>query len=115
MKEEKPLLREKWHISESIDEKGIYQKLKYRTVEYIGFYIRPLREWFFPCRQCQQKLKKMMANGTWILGNKDYEPMIELNNTKDDIDEDSWETLEERKATEEELERIGLEGWNTIK
>jgi len=114
MKENSPVLREKWKIAETIDDKGNYKKLKYRTVEQIGFYIRPLRQWFFPCKECQERLKKMMATGTWILGNKEYEPDIELNNTKDEIDDDSWITLEERKATPAEIKRIGLEGWENI-
>jgi len=114
MNENTPVLREKWYVGESIDDKGNYKKLRYRKVEQIGFYIRPLREWYFPCQKCQEQLKKMMAEGAWTLGNKDYEPMIELNNTKDEIDDNSWITLEERKATPEELKRIGLEGWEDI-
>ena len=114
MNENTPVLRESWHVTESIDENGVYKKLKYREIEQIGFYIRPLREWFFPCPKCQEELKKMMANGAWILGNKEYEPMIELNNTKDAIDDNSWITLEERKATPAEIKRIGLEGWEEV-
>jgi len=114
MKANTPCLREEWHIAESIDDKGIYKKLKYRKVEQIGFYIRPLREWFFPCSECQKELKGMMSFGFWILGNKGYEPAIELNNTKDEIDDDSWQTLDERKATPEELKRIGLNGWEEL-
>jgi hypothetical protein len=107
-------LKEEWHFGEEIDSKGIYKKVKYRKVERIGFYIRPLREWFFPCKQCQEKLKKQMAEGNWVLGNKEYEPDIELNNTKMEIDEDSFVTLEERKATNEEIERIGLDGYEDL-
>jgi len=114
MNEKEPVLKETWHVAETIDENGIYKKLRFREVEQIGFYIRPLREWFFPCPACQQELKWLMKEGTWILGNKEYEPMIELNNTKDEVDDESWETLEEHKATEEELERIGKEGWEEI-
>jgi len=112
---EKPVLRERWHIAESIDQHGNYEKLKYRKVEQISFFIRPLGEWFIPCSDCQKKLKKMMAEGRWILGNKDYEPMIELNNKRNEIDDDSWQKLEKRKATKEEIERIGLEGWEEVK
>jgi len=111
MKENSSVLRESWHIGESIDDKGNYKKMKYRKIEQIGFYIRPLRDWFFPCKHCQEELKKMMVTGTWILGNKGYEPMIELNSTKDEIDDTSWITLEARKATKEEIERIGYDGW----
>lgn len=109
------VLRETWHSAEEVTEKGIYRKLKFRKVERIGFYIRPLREWWFPCPKCQQDLKKMLANGNWILGNKEYEPAIELNSsTEDEIDEASWQTLEEHKATPEEVKRIGIGGWENI-
>lgn len=106
-----PVLRETWHLAESITSKGIYQKLKYREVEQISFYLRPAREWFIPCQHCQQKLKQTLAEARWILGNKDYEPPIELNSVKDELDDDSWVTLEEHKATPDELKRIGEDGW----
>ena len=112
--EDTHVLREVWHTAESIDDKGNYSKIKYRKVERIGFWIRPLRERFYPCEHCQRALKKQMAEGHWILGNKDYEPAIELNSAEFDIDDDSFVTLEERKATDEELERIGLEGYVEI-
>ena len=35
----------------------------------------------------EKKLKIQMQEGAWILGNKDYEPLIELNTTKNEIDE----------------------------
>jgi hypothetical protein len=114
MKENEPVLREEWHIAESIDGKGIYKKLKYRMIEQIGFYIRPAREWFFPCPECQKKLRKILAEARWILGNKEYKPDIELNNVKDELDDESWITLEEHKATLEEIKRIGKEGWEEI-
>jgi hypothetical protein len=114
MKENSPALREEWVLGEDIDDKGIYKKLKYRKVEQIGFYIRPLRDWFFPCPDCQKRLKQQMATGAWILGNQEYKPDIELNNTKDEIDDNSWITLEEHKATPAEIKRIGKDGWRDI-
>lgn len=108
-------LREEWHIAETIDDDGIYKKLKYRTVEQIGFWIRPAKKWCFPCPECQKKLKELLANAKWTLGNKDYEPAIELNNTTDEVDEDSWFTLEEHEATNEERKRIKIGGWEEIK
>jgi hypothetical protein len=112
--EKSPVLEETWHLAETIDEKGTYQKLKYREIEQISFYVRPAREWFIPCPECQKKLKKLLAEARWILGNKNYEPPVELNSVKDEIDDDSWTTLEEHKATPVELERIGKEGWERI-
>lgn len=114
MKENEPVLREKWHVAETIDDNGIYKKLKYRNIERIGFYIRPAREWFFACPECQKKLKKLLAEARWILGNKEYEPDIELNNVKDELDDNSWEILEEHKATPEQIKRIGKRGWEEI-
>jgi len=108
------VLRETWHTAETVTEKGVYRKLKYRTVERIGFYIRPLREWFWPSEDDQKRLKKLLAEGSWILGNDDYKPAIELNSTQDEIDDDSYKTLEEHKATPEEITRIGLNGWENI-
>ena len=108
------VLRETWHIAETITDKGMYQKLKYRKVEQIGFYIRPAREWFFPCQECQKNLKKLLAEARWILGNKEYEPDIELNNVKNELDDESWITLEEHKATPAEIKRIGKDGWEEL-
>lgn len=114
-KEKTPVLKEEIHIAETIDEDRVYTKYKYRIIQRIGFYIRPLRVWYFPCKTCQEKLKTMMANGVWILGNDSYKPDIELNTTTDEVDEDYEETIEERKATPEEIERIGLGGWEEVK
>lgn len=112
--DEEAVLNQNIHFAEEVTDKQKYRKLRYRTIEQIGFYIRPARVWFFPCKQDQQKLKRILANATWILGNKEYEPPIELNNTKDEINDSSWETVEERKATKEEMDRIGIGGWHNI-
>ncbi len=109
-----PALEETWHLAEEITSEGIYRKLKYREVEQISFYIRPAREWFIPCKECQQRLKKQLAEARWILGNDDYKPAIELNSIKDEIDDDSWLTIDEHKATQEEIKRIGIDGWERI-
>lgn len=113
MNENEPVLREEWFVGESISE-GTYKKLKYRTIEQIGFYIRPAQEWFYPCPDCQKRLRKILGEARWILGNKSYEPPIELNNVKDEIDDSSWITLEEHEATPEEIKRIGNDGWEDI-
>ena len=107
-------LKTVYHTAETIDEKGQYTKYKYRKINRLSFYIRPLREWFIPCVSCQQKLKTMLATGSWILGNKQYLPAIELNTTTNDFDEEYEENIETRKATEEEIKRIGFDGWEEI-
>jgi len=114
MNENSPALRETWKMAETIDDKGIYKKMKFREIEQIGFYIRPMREWFFPCPDCQKRLKEQFAEARWILGNNEYKPDIELNNVKDELDDSSWVTLEEHKATPEEIKRIGKDGWEDL-
>ena len=109
-----PVLRETWEYSEEIDEQRNYKLIKHRKIEQLAFYIRPLREWFIPCIECQNKLKQKLINGRWILGNKEYKPDIELNTLKNEIDEESFTILRTRKATEKELERIGIDGYETI-
>ncbi len=108
------VLRETWYMGETIDNDGTYRKVKYRKIERLGFYIRAIREWYYPCEECQQELKKLLAEGKWILGNKDYEPAIELNTTEDEIDDDSWKDIEKHMATKEEIKRIGIGEWRDI-
>lgn len=114
MKENEPVLRERTFYAEEVTKGGIYKKHKAREVEQIGFYIRPARVWFYPCVEDQKKLKQLLAKATWILGNRKYEPDIELNNTNMEIDDVSWEVVEEHKATKEEIARIGLGGWENL-
>jgi len=114
MKENEPALRVHVFYAEEVTEEGIYKKHKALKVEQIGFYIRPARVWFYPCVEDQKKLKKLLAEATWILGNRQYEPDIELNNTNMEIDDASWEVVDEHKATKEEIDRIGLGGWDTL-
>ncbi len=114
IKEPSPALSEKYFEAESIDSNGFYEKLLYREIEQLSFYIRPAREWFIPCPTCQQKLKRQMANARWIFGNKDYEPAIELNNVKDELDEDYTHAILHRKATQAEIDRIGIDGWKKL-
>ena len=110
--ENTPVLKEAWHIADYIDEDGKYKKMKWRTVERIGFYIRPFQTWFWPCKEDQEKLKQLAMNSAWIFGNKDYEPQIELNRDFKEIDDDSWVTLEEREPTKEEKERLKDGKWD---
>jgi len=109
-----PVLREEWHIAEYIDEEGKYNKTKWRTVERIGFYIGPIGEWFFPCKEDQEKIKKMVLESRWIFGNKDYEPQIELQRDFKETDDDSFQTLEKREPTIEESKRLDDRKWHDI-
>lgn len=114
MNENDTVLEEVWHYAEQIDDKGNYKLVKYRMIEQLSFYIRPAQEWFTPCIDCQKRLKKLLAEARWILGNKAYEPALELNNVKDEIDEQSFTDLKVRKATKEELDHIGMDGSEEI-
>lgn len=111
---QKDVITERWKLAEEVTEKKVYKKLKYREVKRVYFRIRPIRENFEPCSECQLKLQKMLAEGSWILGNKSYEPAIELNAIGWDTDDHSFETIEEHQATPEEIERIGIDGWNHL-
>lgn len=108
------VLREKWNHAEYIDDEDTYHRVKWRTVERIGFYIRPFQNWFFPCRHCQETLKEIVLNSPWIFGNKQYEPLIEMNRDFKEIDDDSWVTFEEHKATKAEQERLPDMKWNNL-
>ena len=106
-------LGEQWYVAEYVDEEGKYQKVKWRTIEVFKFYVRPFNANFVPCKKCQQELKNLVLSSPWIFGNKDYEPQVELNRRFNEIDDDSWITLEEHKATPEEKKRLGT-GWNYL-
>jgi len=107
---ERTKLTEKWYIWEYIDDEGNYVKTKYREVEEISFYLRFINKWFTPCKECQRKLKELILNAEdMILGNKDYEPPVELRR-RIVTDDNSWITLEERPATEKDEKRLGRYG-----
>jgi len=60
-----------------------------------------------PCSNCQGKLAMIMKDLTsLIIGNEGYEHPVELN-VKNEDDDHSFETLENRVATEEEKKRLG--------
>ena len=103
-------MRKKTFIFESIDFEKTppeYTKSKGVEVDRIAFYIRFIGEWFTPCMECQRELKRKIAmSKEWTLGNKDYEPPVELKRSFE-IDDDSWEDLERHKATKDEIEKIG--------
>ena len=51
-----------------------------------------------------------MTANQLFLGNKSYEPQIELSRVWD-IDDDSWDELENRKPTTDDFKRIYRLGW----
>jgi len=100
------------------EETGEYEKHKCKEDGRYRFYLRFIKEHFKPCDECQRKLNDLIYNAKSLyLGNKSYEPPIELSRSWD-IDDDSWEELEKREATKNDFKRIyGLnwerhwEGW----
>lgn len=103
------ILSEKWYIWEYINDEGNYVKTKYRKVEKFHFYLRFLQEHFNPCPECQKVLKELKVKGNMILGNKTYDPPVEFT-YKYEPDDKSYITLEERKATKKDEERLGQWG-----
>jgi len=70
------------------------------------FYIRIVKTHFVPCLECQQKLHDILTKSDYlVLGNKDYEPAIELNRYYE-IDDKSWVELERHKATEKDFIKV---------
>ncbi|MHA1267929.1 MAG: hypothetical protein ACTSRS_22085 [Candidatus Helarchaeota archaeon] len=103
-------LEEKWFVWEYVDDTGRYVKTKYREVEEYSFYLRFAGKWFTPCKECQRRLKQLLAESDdIILGNKDYEPPVEFRRRKV-TDDESWIMLEERLATLEDEKQLGKWG-----
>ena len=70
------------------------------------FYLRAFKAWFYPCEECQKKLHDIIQIGDSLyLGNKEYEPAIEL--SRDWVtDEETTIELERRLPTKEDFGRI---------
>jgi len=66
------------HDLERMDMERKTTETAYRNM--IAFSLRFLRydPTFVPCYKCQKKLQKILENAELIIGNKDYEPMIEF-------------------------------------
>lgn len=97
------ILSENWYIYEYINDENQYVKCIYRRVEAFRFYLRFLSEHFNPCPHCQKELKKLILKSSMILGNKSYEPPVEFRYSYE-TDDPSFITLDEHKATDEEIE-----------
>lgn len=92
--------------AEYIDDDIPFEYLKYRFIDHIKykFYLRFIKKHFTPCDECQTKLHTLITESDdLILGNKDYDPLIELNRTWKIIKETE---IERRKATKEDYKRI---------
>jgi hypothetical protein len=103
---------ERWKTTEVITEDTFdYTKLKYRENGKYHFYLRFIKEHFTPCDECQKQLYDLITNADYLLlGNKDYEPPIELSRSWD-IDDNSWAEIERRKPTKEDFQNIYGSKW----
>jgi len=100
---------------EYIDEEtGEYVKSKAIEDGRYRFYLRFISKNFRPCNECQEKLHKLITQADYFrLGNKTYEPAIELCRSWD-IDDDSWEEIERRPATKADYKRCYPKNWKEI-
>lgn len=106
MKEKKYLRPTKHRVSEWLyGPEKLYQKVQSKKEDTIGFYLRFLRSNFIPCRECQEKLAKLLATPEDLHLGDDNKPPVELWRRYDDTD-DEPETLEDRSSTDEEKERL---------
>jgi len=64
-----------------------------------SFFLRFAKRDFTPCRHCQEKLRKVLGDCDIILGNKEYEPLIELSR-KWEIDNEKQKKLEKGQIIE---------------
>lgn len=102
------------YFGEYIDDvTGEYIKSQSIKEQTYSFYIRFLKNHFRPCSDCQGKLHKLFDKGEFYLGNKSYEPAIELNRQWVVV-EDEWKEVERREATEDDFKRIYGSKWENI-
>ena len=88
------------------EETGEYEKKKCTEDGRYKFYLRFIKTHFAPCKECQKVLNDLIYNAEQLyLGNKSYEPPVELSRQWD-IDDNSWVDLEKRKATKADFRRI---------
>ena len=99
-------------IAEWINEEtGEYEKHKCKEDGRYKFYLRFVQEHFTPCDKCQVELNRIIYNAQRLyLGNKSYEPPIELSRNWE-IDDNSWVELERREATKDDFKRIYGVNW----
>lgn len=92
------------------DETGEYVNSKTTDELRYRFYLRFIKRHWDPCDECQEKLHKKVQNAELYLGNKSYEPAIELSRqwmTNDDL----WKVTERRTATKEDYKNLYGSDW----
>jgi len=93
------------------EDTGEYVNSSYTEDGRYRFYLRFIKKDWIPCEKCQSELHKLITESqTLILGNKDYDPPIELSRAWD-IDDKSWKELERRTPTLDEFKSIYGKNW----
>lgn len=93
------------------DTTGKYEKNTVIEDGRYKFYLRFISEHFTPCDDCQKKLNDLIYNAESLyLGNKSYDPPIELSRSWE-IDDDTWIELEKRTPTTADFQRIYGQNW----
>ena len=93
------------------DDTGDYVKSTCRQDGRFRFYLRAFKTWFYPCGECQKELyENTIGSDNLYLGNKDYDPPIELSRDWV-IDDESWVELERRQATLKDYKHVYGYSW----
>ncbi len=102
-------------IGDYIDEEtGEYVKSTAIEDGRYKFYLRFVSKHFCPCDECQEKLHTLITKADNLyLGNKNYEPAIELRRYWELIDA-SWVEIERRPATKADYKRCYPKHWKEI-
>src|SRR4030042_512568 len=109
MNEENYLKRKPFEFErvEEKDGKLFYTKSKSEYLTYLGFWLRFCSRHWRPCQECQKELMKTIADAdSWVFGNKDSEPQIELYKHTNEINDNAWEEVERREISEAEAKRL---------
>lgn len=93
------------------EETGKYERNRCKEDSRYKFYLRFVQEHFTPCLECQKALHDLIYNADKLyLGNKSYEPAIELSRQWE-IDDHSWVELETREPTKADFKLIYGMNW----
>ena len=99
------------HYLETIDdEKGEYVKSVTTETDTIRFYLGPFGEWFTPCEEDQEKLKKLLekADPLSVLKGANRSIKLERHWLTDD---NAWKDIERRQPTIDDFKNIYGSDW----
>ena len=114
MKERNSAFIRKITLEDIDEETGEYVKSTAIEDGRYKFYLRFISERFCPCDECQEKLHKLVTKADHLyLGNKSYEPPVELSRLWE-LDDDSWVETERRPATKADYKTCYPRHWKEI-